>query len=275
MMNSKIATAVEEVKAIQLKHGIERTFVLYSGGNDSGALVAAMMENGLAEAVLHIDTGIGIEETQEHVVKVCADRECPLHIAKTPFSYDDMVLGREKLSGGFPSPGSHLFYYTRLKERALEKFRRENKTRRGERWLLLTGIRQGESVKRMRLKDAYSKTSGFHWYNPMFLWDKADCREAMKAYGIPENPVSTLLGYSGECLCGCNAKSGELEMIETFYPACGRRLRDLHEKAKEAGYWWGWDETAPKGYSKNQEAFDFLKTGEGFSLCQNCMMKGE
>lgn len=199
-----------------------------------------------------------------------------LHIAKTPFSYDDMVLGKVNgISGGFPSPAMHKYYYTRLKERALEKFRRENKTKRGERWLLLTGIRQGESVKRMRLKDAYSKTSGFHWYNPMFLWDKADCRAAMRLHNLPENPVSAILGHSGECQCGCNSGDGEIEMIEAFFPKCGRRLRALEEAVKEAGYWWGWDETAPKGYSQNQEAFDFMKTGEGFSLCLKCMMKDE
>jgi 3'-phosphoadenosine 5'-phosphosulfate sulfotransferase (PAPS reductase)/FAD synthetase len=276
VIQDKLNEMVKGIKEQQEKHSIERTFVLYSGGNDSGALVAAVMDNGLAEAVIHIDTGIGIPQTQQHVIDVCDSRGYPLHIAPAPFDFEDMVMGRVNgIPAGFPSPKIHYLYYTRLKERALTKFRRENKTRRGEKWLLLTGIRQQESIKRMRLTSPESKMAGFYWFNPAFKWSKKDCRDAMKHYNVPENEVSLLLGYSGECLCGANAQKGELEMIERFYPDCGRRLRDLEEKAKEAGYWWGWDERAPKGYSKNQTVMSFMADESQFSLCTNCMVKND
>src|SRR5690606_5624998 len=83
--------------------------VLFSGGNDSNVLAHLM--RGRATHFAHANTGIGIEQTREHVRRVAADWDIPL-IEERGDSYRTLVLDQ-----GFPGPGHHFKMYQRLKER--------------------------------------------------------------------------------------------------------------------------------------------------------------
>lgn len=219
---------IEEAMA---EHGpIERTFLLLSGGNDSMVLLDTCAT--WADDIVHINTGIGIEETTEFVRQVVADRGDVLTELHPPIPYEELVLGRWQ---GFPGPGAHRFTYTMLKERCVEALLRAHRTKRGQRFMLLTGARAGESQRRMGNAEAIRREGGQVWVNPLVNWSNDLMRLYRGVYGLPENEVTKHLHMSGECLCGAFAKPGEIDMIGLFYPAFVERVRSLEAKAREAG----------------------------------------
>jgi len=75
-------------------------YALFSGGHDSLVNTHYCMENGLADCVVHIDTGIGIPQTKEYVIDRCREHEWPLVIITSDFNYEEIVLENK-----FPGPG--------------------------------------------------------------------------------------------------------------------------------------------------------------------------
>lgn len=221
------------------EHGpIERTFLLLSGGNDSMVLLDTCLA--YADDVVHINTGIGIPETTEFVRQVCADRGVPLTELHPPIPYRELVLGRWK---GFPGPGGHIFTYTMLKERCVRQLLKAHRTKRGQRFALLTGARSGESQRRMGNSEPIRRDGGQVWVNPINNWSNDLMRLYRGVHDLPENEVSKHLHMSGECLCGAFAKPGELEEIRFFYPHVAARIEGLEAEARAAGLkrcQWGW-----------------------------------
>lgn len=217
-------------RAIEEHGPIRATFLLLSGGNDSMVLLDVC--EAFASEIVHINTGIGIPETTEFVRKVVADRGRELTEMTPPESYESCVLGRWR---GLPGPGAHQFTYTMLKERCIEQLLRDHRTKRGQRFMLLTGARQAESERRMGNAEPVRREGGQVWVNPIVRWSN----ELMALYrgvqGLPVNEVTKHLHMSGECLCGAYAKPGELEMIRFFYPAFAERIDALEAEAKAAG----------------------------------------
>jgi hypothetical protein len=93
----------------------------FSGGDDSLAAlhIAARFarEHGYQFEALHLDTGIGIPDTQEYVIRHCQEHNFPLHIYRAaentyadgrpdPKIYEDLVLGVWR---GFVSSQGHGF----------------------------------------------------------------------------------------------------------------------------------------------------------------------
>jgi 3'-phosphoadenosine 5'-phosphosulfate sulfotransferase (PAPS reductase)/FAD synthetase len=110
-------------------HPYALAFVLYSGGNDSS--VAAhfttrvlnkeapslpLTNESLPYWVLHLDTGIGIDENFAHVQSTARTYGYPLEVYKTDVRYEDLVL-----SYGFPGGPAHNFLYAMLKKRPLQR----------------------------------------------------------------------------------------------------------------------------------------------------------
>jgi len=110
--------------------------VLFSGGNDSTTLAHLFKDR--ATHAAHANTGIGIEQTRQYVRDTCAEWSLPL-IEEHPRigeTYRDLVLGRVRVKagpsagktpypGGSPGPAMHFVMYQRLKERSLERVRRQ------------------------------------------------------------------------------------------------------------------------------------------------------
>jgi 3'-phosphoadenosine 5'-phosphosulfate sulfotransferase (PAPS reductase)/FAD synthetase len=231
----------------------EHVFIALSGGNDSMAiahLAAELLQNRSRIQVVHINTGIGIPEANAHVKRVCGDNGWELTEIRAKEDcgqdYDQLVLAH-----GFPGPDHHTKMYNRLKERCLRYLGRG----KSGKVMLISGLRQQESARRMRLKSEPVQRDGRRiWVAPAFFWTKDHIAEYRALHDIPESPVSQLLCMSGECLCGAYAPRGQLKEVEFFFPAMGKRLRDLQSKVWAAGFPWGWDEGPPSWWVEMKRA---------------------
>jgi len=213
---------------------------LFSGGNDSTVLTHLFRNR--ADYAVHINTGIGIEQTRQYVRDTCIAFGLPLIEEHPPpgSTYREIVLDR-----GFPGPAHHWKMYTRLKERGLEKVRTRlvpNPYR--QRVVFLAGRRRDESHRRAAVPEQGRKRS-MVWVSPLVNWTKLDINTYRLLHDLPRNEVSDLLHMSGECLCGAFAKKGELDEIGDWFPDVRKQIEELQEEVRAAGHLeqrcqWGW-----------------------------------
>jgi len=260
---------------------------LFSGGHDSYTVTHFVAENfpNYLATVAHIDTGIGIPETQQFVIDRCNAHDWPLKIYRAventnakgepdPQVFDDLVL-----KWGFPGPYGHGMMYFRLKDRAIQRITREY----GEPIMLISGCRKEESSRRMGNTAEIQDRGKQVWVAPFTYMTGSDCAAYMSLHELPKNEVKEKLCMSGECLCGAFAKKNELKEIEFWYPEVGKRIRDLEIKVREAGFPWGWEETPPPWWSARKkaakagqtDAFEAEANAEIEMLCQSCHRKHE
>lgn len=208
-------------------------FALFSGGHDSLTATAVTAGHPRFTAAVHIDTGIGIEETREFVRETCRVQGWPLLEYQPPVSYDKIVLEH-----GFPGPGAHPITYVRLKERCVDALVRDHKRSRRTKVVLVTGARSQESRRRMGHVEPIQieHESVKVWVAPIHDWTKAECHALIDARGLPRNPVVDAIHMSGECLCGSYANAvAERPLLGALYPAVEHRIRDLELRAEAAG----------------------------------------
>lgn len=210
-------------------------FGLFSGGHDSLCATHLVSQRPEFTAALHINTGIGVEQTRTFVRETCASRGWPLIEKRAKEDcgqdYDQLVLDY-----GFPGPFHHRKMYNRLKERALRQVVRDHKRRHTDRVLMITGVRRSESKRRMGTVEPINREGARVWCGPIAWFDERHKTEYMTKHNLPRNEVVDLLHMSGECLCGAFARDGELEWLEF----CGftqevERIKDLSKRAREKG----------------------------------------
>ena len=204
---------------------------LLSGGNDSVACFYTVKD--YIDYVVHINTGIGIEETRVFVRNLCKDNDKEL-IEKHPpqgSTYEDLIM-----EYGFPSANLHYLMYNRLKQRALREVRNQFiKKNRSEVIQYYTGVRYSESTRRKKTTDDIMKEGSVVWVAPIAHWSNENIAAYRKRYNLPMNEVSANLHMSGECLCGSFAKKGELDQIKFFYPDTAKYIESLQERVRDAG----------------------------------------
>lgn len=258
--------------ALHKRWPISGWFAGFSGGNDSLANTHWCMEHIPGCQVLHINTGIGIEKTREFVRWTCKERGWPLTEirAKEDCGQDYRAL---VLKDGFPGPAFHKRMYQRLKERAVQLLvRRTKKPHSKERVVILSGLRRDESIVRMGYKNReVNEVNCQLWVNPIFWWTGQDVHIYLNKHKLERNPVSKVLGMSGECLCGAFAHEGEKAMIRQVCPATADRIEALEHEVKAAGHNWGWEESPPRCQGRtNREK----KSGQVFMpFCVGCGKK--
>ena len=220
-----------------------KTFVLTSGGNDSTTLMHLIRP--YVDAAVHIRTGIGIPETSEFVREVTASFGLDLiELVTPPEVYRNIVLGETKK--GFPSPNMHYITYHRLKAERIRNLQRDY-SKRGERLLLVSGVRSQESQRRMLGVGKFehqaptSTATRCAWVNPIIHWTSFEMNSYRSAFDVLRSPVSDKIHKSGECLCGAFATSDELKELEFWYPETANYIKSLQAEAlamgKEYPYW--------------------------------------
>ena len=236
----------------------------FSGGRDSLAITHWMMTNVPGTEVFHCNTGIGIEKTREFVRETCKQYGWPLHEirAKEDCGQDYDVFCKKY---GFPGPDGHGMMYARLKERPIRELVRRAQKKRGDKVLLATGIRHDESTRRMRYVGREVNVDQSRvWANPIYWWSATERDAYIKAHNLPINPISAMLGMSGECLCGAYAHKGEKSLVRIVDPATADRIDALEQEVFKAGFNWGWEGAPPAGGHSHDQTDMFRP------LCVGC-----
>lgn len=245
--------------AIQ-EHNPIKVYVLVSGGNDSTVAAHLATQFGpRVDGIVHINTGIGVEQTREYVRWFAQWLELPLIEKSGPRSYEDLVM-----EYGFPGPGAHRYMYSWLKERPLREVRREAQGGQNRRVMFITGVRLSESQRRMGHVEFVQRDGNVVWVAPIRDFDQKDLWAYRQKHQLPNNEVVATLHMSGECLCGAFAKPKELDWISIWYPEVAERIRALEEKVHKAGLrsaHWG-----PLSSKKIREAPG--------PLCSDCVYNG-
>lgn len=253
----------EQIVERMLSHDPVAIFAMFSGGDGSLGTTHWCMNNIPRCEVLHINTGIGFDQTRIFVRETCAREGWPLTEIKAKEDcgqdYDEIV--REH---GFPGPKGHQFMYARLKERAVELIVRQRKTKRSDKVALLTGICHDDSVRRSGYGGREVNFKGGQmWVNPMYWAGQSFIYHYLNSIALPRNPVAIEFGMSGECCCGAYAKEGELRIIRRLCPALAARIEALQAEVAET-HPWGWEGRPP--------AERDTATIEMFSpMCVNCL----
>ena len=220
-------------------------FGLMSGGHDSLCATHMVSEHPAFSGVVHINTGIGIEQTREFVRRTCRDRDWRLLEYRAEDEgqfYDDLVL-----EYGFPGPFHHRKMYNRLKERAMRALVRDHKQDAHDRVMVVTGVRKAESTRRMGTVQPINREGSRIWVAPIAWFTDRDKAAYMDRHDLPRNEVVDQLHMSGECLCGAFAKPGELEWLEFCgYRDVVQRIRDLETQAARKGLPCKWGKTPTK-----------------------------
>ena len=225
-------------------------FGLFSGGTDSLTACHVASQHPKFTACAHINTGIGVPQTRDFVYQTCKEQGWDLKEYKAVDQgqvYEDIVMEH-----GFPGPFAHRMMYTRLKERALRQLIRDHKQDRNDRIMLISGCRSDESTRRMGTVQPIDKQGAQVWVAVIHDWSKAKCLEYLEDKGIKRNPVSELIGKSGECLCGAFAKKGELDELHEHFPEVAERILDLEEQVMKK-FPWDWESLGPPKWWKEQQ----------------------
>lgn len=233
--NRIIKVAVDTYKPEQLLVG-------FTGGGDSLTVLHLMVDSGIPFKPFFCNTGIGIKEQWEFIRRYCKVLNLEL-IEQTPVykTYKQMIL-----TNGFPGPSAHLIMFSNLKEKSIKYI---NDLYNGKA-VFITGVRISESERRkinVTSEIQFDPKQKIKWCNPIMNWDDDDKEEYLENKGIKQSPVSELIGFSGECLCGAYAKKGELDRIQTFFPDTAKEIIDLQNILFDIGFTWGWNESPPSG----------------------------
>lgn len=276
--------------AIEL-HKPKHVFALLSGGHDSMTVthfVARVLDSRLT-AVVHVNTGIGIEQTRQYVRDQCAHYGWNLleykaaENTKADGSPDPMVYEDIVTENGFPGADGHRYMYSKLKERQLRRLARDFGASPSEPMMLISGVRKEESSRRMgntKLLDAQGRTI---WLAPFINLTAIDCGDYMQREGITRNQVKDLIHMSGECLCGAYAHPGELKELALWFPEDAANIRRIEAKVRAAGFPWGWEEQPPQWWAARnrakkfgqQDAFEEEAEAEIQYLCVGCNKRAE
>lgn len=236
-LEERVAFGLRRLDAAIKEHKPSHLFAMFSGGHDSLAATALTAKHPAFSGVVHVNTGIGIEETREFVRRVCKEQNWPLLEYGPPETHGQRSYQQIVLEFGFPGPANHPMMFNRLKERSVRALIREHKRHSSDRIMLSTGIRTEESVRRMAnySNEPVMREGAKVWAAPISEWSKSECLDLIEADGLPRNRVVDLLHMSGECLCGSFARPGEMWELETWFPDVAAELHQLEWEVEAAG----------------------------------------
>lgn len=274
-----IDTAVARVREAVEKYNPIAIVALFSGGHDSGTASLIAHESG-ADTTLHINTGIGVEQTRDYVRDICSERKWSLKEYKAventkadgtpdPQIYADMV--REN---GFPGKPGHLIMYSSLKERQLARFERDIGATSKKPVLYVGGARTDESSRRMlnmKKSGMTYKKGRVVFCNPIHDFTKSDCHSCMEHCGLRRNVVVDLIHKSGECLCGAFAERGELAELKLWFPDTAKIIEDLEREVFDK-FPWGWEDGPPEWEMDERRGQPHLFD---MPLCHRCNLNYE
>jgi 3'-phosphoadenosine 5'-phosphosulfate sulfotransferase (PAPS reductase)/FAD synthetase len=247
-------------------HQPSHLFALFSGGHDSLVSTHLASRHPAFNGVVHINTGIGVEQTRDYVRQTC-DQHGWLLLEYHPDgkTYEQLVAER-----GMPyGPRSHSAMYYWLKQRQVRRLVAEHKQQPGDRIGLVTGIRRSESQRRMEsvMGVPVRRIGAQLWLNPIIDWSARDCHDYIERHQLERNEVADVLHRSAECLCGALADQDEIWMLEWFYPEAAAEIHRLEQVAAANG------QPAKWAHRHRVDTNDDQLELDGLELCHGCQVR--
>jgi len=207
----------------------------FSGGRDSA--LACYIAKKVADVrkwnfrLIHIDTTIGLKETEEYVKRYAEWLGAELVVLRPDLTFEEYVKKYPYWPHVFP-PRMRWCYH-KLKRIPLERYLRQN-YRDGD--LLVLGVRRSESLFRER---EYNSTFAVKYYSdakvraklwlPLLHVTDDILDKLIKKFGIPESPVWRLIDSSGECFCLAGSSKKTVIRAVKAFPELSVRLMKIDD----------------------------------------------
>jgi len=202
----------------------------FSGGRDSA--LACFIAKRVADirkwqfTLIHIDTTIGLQETEEYVRRYAQWLGAELVVLRPDYTFEEYVAKYPYWPHIYP-PRMRWCYH-KLKRIPLERYLKQQ-YRGGD--LLVLGVRRSESLFREReyatifAEKYYSETkvNAKIWLPLLYVSDEM-VDKLIRRFGIPESPVWRLIGSSGECFCLAGSSEASVIRAVKAFPELAERL---------------------------------------------------
>jgi 3'-phosphoadenosine 5'-phosphosulfate sulfotransferase (PAPS reductase)/FAD synthetase len=224
-----VEETINEIKKVCV--GIDRVYVMFSGGRDSLVTLDLTLRALGLEVVeaLFIDTGIATPGLKEYVFDVCNSYSVKLNVVGPDYDFFELVLKK-----GFPMI-KYRWCKEYLKIKPLKKFVMTAR-RRYKNLILITGIRRDESWFKARATKMYDHPIlGIKVYAPIFEWSKEHVIEYIKIYKLRENPLYWVYGKAYDCWCTVYKSPADFALLALAHPDFYKRFVDVESKLRSGG----------------------------------------
>jgi 3'-phosphoadenosine 5'-phosphosulfate sulfotransferase (PAPS reductase)/FAD synthetase len=207
----------------------------FSGGRDSAVACAVAKKvadvRGWDFRLVHVDTTIGLEETEKYVREYARWLGAELVVLRPDLTFEEFVARYPYWPHVYP-PWARWCYH-KLKriptERYIKRFYRQGD-------IIVLGIRGPESLFRI---SNYTATFAVKYYSdakvnakiwlPLLRVDDDMVDKLIKELKIPESPVWRKIGSSGECFCLAGSSEKAVIRAVHAYPELAVRLMRIDD----------------------------------------------
>ena len=207
----------------------------FSGGRDSAlsCYIAKKVADvrGWSFRLVHIDTTIGLEETEEYVKRYAEWLGAELVVLRPDYTFEEYVARYPYWPHVYP-PWARWCYH-KLKRLPTERYIRQ-RYRHGD--IIVLGVRGDESSFRKRNYNSVFTTKYYSdakvetkiWL-PLLYVDSETVNKLIKKFDIPESPVWHAIGSSGECFCLAGSSKKTVIRAVKAFPELGARLMKIDD----------------------------------------------
>jgi len=215
----------------------------FSGGRDSS--LACYLAKRVADVrkwqfvLVHIDTTIGLQETEEYVKRYAEWLGAELVVLRPDYTFEEYVAKYPYWPHIYP-PWARWCYH-KLKRIPAERYIKHH-YHHGD--IIVLGVRGDESLFRER---NYDDVFIVKYYSDAKIWarlwlpllyaDDRTVEKLIKKFNIPESPVWRKIGSSGECFCLAATTERKVIQAVKAYPELVERLMKIddiiHQRRKK------------------------------------------
>jgi phosphoadenosine phosphosulfate reductase len=203
------------------------SYVFFSGGKDSLAVLSLAKKALSGVEAIHVDTTVSIPKNLKYVRSVCKELGVKLHIVRPEKTFFELAVEK-----GFPT-FRRRWCCDYLKLRPVKKFMCTRNPNR----VCFDGQRREESVRRETLPlRQWRDYLGCYLYHPILDWTREDVEDYLKQEGLPINPLyAEGFRRAPECWCGLYKSPEEFLLLKSRYPDFFSSLLKLENSMHNGG----------------------------------------
>ena len=232
------------MKELMLIHKRKSLYCACSGGKDSISLAHYTYVNyrKYFKGIFYVVTGVGMKMVLDWLEGYAKGWDWKLFLVKN--KKGDVYKERVMING-FPIESNHPVIMRRLKYIPMYDFCLDLKKEGVTDSCLVFGTRKFESIRRMGNVPPILKHGSLWSCSPFYTKKTDDVMQYIKDHKLTISPAHDKIGKSGDCMCSCYVKDGDIDLIEKhdpelyeYFMECQREIQEKGtDKAKEYGVW--------------------------------------